>query len=141
MLLKNKWFQRILRIVTGSILIYVGYVRLRHPNMVAEHLMVLELLPWSLVNFFAMWMLCFEVFIGILIISGIWLRASSIILIGFCVLCICLISYALVKGLSMHCGCFITSPAGSPRTWGSLWQEALILLVCILLFITTRCEK
>ena len=136
--LNNQWLQLPLRIVIGIIFIYVGLARLRHPNMVAEHLMILKILPWGLINIFTMWMLCFEVFIGIMVITGIWLRASSIILTGFCILCICLISFALIKGIPMHCGCFVTAPTGSPREWASLWQEGLILSVCIALFKTTR---
>jgi uncharacterized membrane protein YphA (DoxX/SURF4 family) len=137
-LFNSRWVHWSLRIILGTLFIYVGYARLQHPHMVAEHLMILDLLPWGLINFFAMWMLCFEVFIGMMIILGIWLRASSIILIGFCILCICLISYALIKDISMHCGCFITTPSGSPRVWDSLWQEGAMLLGCIWLFITTR---
>jgi len=136
-LIKTPWPKRMLRIIIGSIFIYVGYVRLQHPNLVAEHIMALEILPWKLVNFFAMWMLCFEVFIGIMLICGIWLRAGTIIIIGFCILCTFLISYALMKGLSMQCGCFVTSPAGMPRNWSSLWQEGIMLAGCVILLKTT----
>lgn len=138
--MKNILLQRILRIIIGCLFIYVGYVRLKYPHMIAEHLMVLDIFPWALINFFAMWMLCFEVFIGILVISGFWLRSSSLMLIGFCIVCICLISYALLQGLSLHCGCFVTAPTGSPRTWGSLYQEGLMLIGCIGLWMTTRQE-
>jgi uncharacterized membrane protein YphA (DoxX/SURF4 family) len=130
-----------LRTVIGILFIYVGYSRLQHPNLVAEHLLTLKILPWGMVNFFAMWMLIFEVFIGILVISGIWLRASSVVLIGFSILCTCLISYALINGLSMHCGCFVAAATGKPRTWSSLFQEGIMLLGCIVLLMTTINEK
>lgn len=135
---KTSWPNRILRVIIGILFIYVGYARLRHPNLIAEHMMQLNLIPWSLLNFFAMWMLVFEIFIGILVISGIWLRAASIIIIGFCTLCIFLISYALINNLSMNCGCFITAATGSPRNWSSLYQEGIILIGGILLLMTNR---
>lgn len=136
-LLKNIWLQRFLRIAIGVLFIYVGYKRIHLAHMVAEHLMILEIFPWSLINIVAMWLLCFEIFIGAFVITGIWLRSCSILLIGFCILCLGLISYALIHEISIHCGCFVTSATGAPRTWGSLWQEGLVLLGCVCLRLTT----
>jgi uncharacterized membrane protein YphA (DoxX/SURF4 family) len=141
MILKNPWFQRLLRIVIGCLFLYVGYARLRYPHMVAEHIMVLGIVPWGLVNFFAMWMLSFEAFAGILILSGVWLRACSIMLVAFCVVCTCLISYALLSGLQLHCGCFVTAATGSARSWASLWQEGLMFAGCFALWKTTDNQK
>ena len=135
---KNVWTQRFLRIVLGVILIYAGYAKLGHANVVAENLMLLQILPWSIVNILAMWLLCFEIFAGVLLIAGIWLRALSSLIIGFCVICIGLIVYAIAQELNMHCGCFVTAPTGDARNWVSLWKEGLILLSSIWLWSTTR---
>ncbi len=135
--LNSPWPQRLLRIVIGIIFIHVGYKRILIPHMVAEHLMILEIFPWSLINIVAMWLLCFEIFIGAFVITGIWLRSCSILLIGFCIICLGLITYALINNISLHCGCFVTSATGTPRTWGSLWQEGILLLGCVCLWSTT----
>ena len=134
---RNPWPGRILRIILGLLFIYVGYARLKHPNLIAEHMMMINLIPWSMINFMAMWMLTFEIFIGLLILTGIWPRATSFAVIGFCIMCIFLISYAISHKLSMHCGCFVTAATGSPRGWISLYQEGLIMLGAILLLLTT----
>lgn len=134
----NIWLQRLLRITLGIILIYAGYAKLDHANVVAENLMLLQILPWKVINILAMWLLCFEIFAGILLITGIWLRALTSLVIGFCVICIGLIAYAIAQDLSLHCGCFVTSPTGDERNWVSLWTEVLILLSCIWLWSTTR---
>ena len=110
-------------------------------NRIILYILTLNILPWGMVNFFTMWMLIFEVFIGILVIFGIWLRASSFVLTGFGILCTFLISYALINDLSMHCGCFVAAATGKPRTFSSLYQEGIMLLGCILLLMTTRNEK
>ena len=135
---KNVWTQRILRILLGVLLIYAGYAKLDHANVVAENLILLQILPWGMINAFAMWMLCFEVFVGILLIAGIWLRALTSLVIGFSILCMGLIIYAIAKDLSMHCGCFVTSPTGDARNWVSLWQEGLFLIGSIWIWTTTR---
>jgi len=138
---KNLWVQRFLRIVLGVIFIYAGYAKLDHANVVAENLMLLQIIPWSLVNILAMWLLCFEIFAGVILIAGVWLRAISILIIGFCIICVGLIVYAISQDLDMHCGCFVTSPTGAARNWVSLWKEGLILLSSVWLWYTTRASR
>jgi len=132
------WIQRLLRIILGAIFIYAGYAKLDHVNVVAENLLLLEIFPWGVINLIAMWLLGFEIFIGIFLLTGIWLRASSALLIGFSSLCLGLIVFAIFSDLSMHCGCFVTSPTGDARDWGSLWAEGFILLGSVWLWVTTK---
>ena len=130
--------QRLLRVLFGVIFIYAGYAKLDHVNVVAENLMLLKIFPWGVINIFAMWLLGFEIFIGVVLLTGLWLRASTSLLMGFCVLCMGLIVFAVADDLSLHCGCFVTSPTGDARDWGSLWAEGLILIGSVWLWITTR---
>ena len=136
--IKNIWIQRFLRILFGVIFIYAGYAKLDHVNVVAENLMLLQIIPWAVINIFAMWLLGFEIFIGIILLTGLWLRASSTLLMGFSVLCLGLIVFAILSDLNMHCGCYVTSPTGDARDWGSLWAEGLILLGSVWLWVTTK---
>ena len=140
-IMKSPWLQRILRIVIGLLFVYVGYAKILHADKVAGNLLLLDIFPWCIINIFAMWLVCFEVFIGVLVISGIWLRASSLLLICFCVICLGLISYAIAGDLNIHCGCFVTAPTGPARSWSSLWQEILMLIGCIWLWATTKNVK
>jgi len=135
---RDIWTQRLLRGFLGVILIYAGYAKLDHVNVVAENLMLLQILPWGAINILAMWLLCFEIFAGILLIAGIWLRALTSLIIGFCVLCLGLIVFAIARNLNMHCGCFVASPTGDARNWVSLWKEVLVLLSFIWLWSTLK---
>ena len=137
-IIKSLWLQRILRVVLGVLFIYVGYAKILHSDKIADNLLLLDILPWSIINIFAVWLVCFEVFIGIVVILGIWLRASSLLLVCLCVMCIGLIVYAVASGLKMHCGCFVTAPTGPARNWVSLWQEVLMLAGCVWLYVTTK---
>ena len=134
----NLWLQRFLRLVLGGLFIYVGYAKLDHGSQVAENLFLLGIFPWGLVNIMAMWLLCFEIFIGFLVILGVWLRACSIMLIGFCLMCIGLITFAIASKLELHCGCYVTGPTGPARDWLSLWQEVMMLAGCVWLWTTSR---
>ncbi len=140
-IIKSIWVQRILRVVLGILFIYVGYAKILHSSTVAENLMLLDIFPWFIINIIAMWLVCFEVFIGFLVISGVWLRTSSLLLVCFCIICLGLISYAIASGLNIHCGCFVTAPTGPARSWVSLWQEVLVLAGCVWLWITAKSRK
>ena len=91
-----------------------------------------------MINVFAVWMLGFEMLLGALLFAGVWLRACSGILIGFCLMCLGLICFAIASDLKMHCGCFVTAPTGPARNWVSLWHEGLILAGCLWLWTTTK---
>jgi uncharacterized membrane protein YphA (DoxX/SURF4 family) len=136
-ILKVSWVQRLLRIIIGGIFIYASFDKIIHPDRFAEIIMDYEILPWSLINISAIWLPCLELIVGVLVIGGIWVRISSFLLIGLMVLFIGGISYSLARGVSLHCGCFSTGVSGAPRTWESLWQECLLLVGCVWLWVTT----
>lgn len=128
----------LLRIVIGGLFFYAGFVKIIHPDRFAEQIMVYKILPWSLVNIFAIWLSCLEILVGVLVVAGIWVRSYSVLLCGLLVLFIMAISSALARGISLHCGCFSTASSGSARTWASLWQEGLMLIGCIWLWTTAK---
>jgi uncharacterized membrane protein YphA (DoxX/SURF4 family) len=136
-ILKSPWIQRLLRIIIGAIFIYASFDKIVHPDRVAEIIMDYEILPWGLINISAIWLPFLELLVGVLVIGGIWVRSCSFLLMGLCVLFIGGISYSLVRSISLHCGCFSTSSSGATRTWGSLWQEGLLLLGCVWLWVMT----
>jgi uncharacterized membrane protein YphA (DoxX/SURF4 family) len=136
-ILKVCWVQKLLRIMIGGIFIYASFDKLIHPDRFAEIIMDYEMLPWSLINISAIWLPCLELIVGVLLIGGIWVRISSFLLAGLLLLFIGGISYSLVRGISLHCGCFSTSSTSDVRSWGSLWQEGLLLVGCLWLWTTT----
>jgi uncharacterized membrane protein YphA (DoxX/SURF4 family) len=137
-ILKSSWRQRLLRIIIGAIFIYASFDKIIHPDRFAEIIMDYEILPWGLINISAIWLPCLEFLVGLLVIGGIWVRSCSFLLIGLCLLFIGGISYSLEQGISLHCGCFSTGSSGAARTWGSLWQEGLLLLGCVWLWFDNR---
>lgn len=136
-ILKSSWIQRFLRITIGGIFIYASFDKIIHPDRFAEIIMDYRILPLGLINISAIWLSCLELLVGVLIIGGVWVRSCSFLLIGLCLIFIGGMSFSLAKGIYLHCGCFSTSLSGEARTWGSLWQEGLILLGCVWLWAMT----
>lgn len=96
-----------------------------------------EIMPWEIVNLAAIWLPWVELVGGVFLIAGIWVRAASLLFFLLCTIFVAGISYALKRGILLHCGCFSTDVADFPRTWQSVWQEVLLLFGCLWLWVTT----
>lgn len=134
---KSKWLIIPIRIIIGAVFIYASIDKIIHPDRFAEIIMDYEILPWGLINISAIWLPCLELLVGVLVIGGIWVRPCAFLLSILCILFIAGLSFALAQGVALHCGCFSTSSSGDARTLLSLWQEGLLLLGCVWLWITT----
>ncbi|MBU1262845.1 DoxX family membrane protein [bacterium] len=134
------WIQRVLRLVIGGIFIYASWDKIIQPDRLAEIIIGYQILPFALVNISAIWLPYLELLIGIFVVLGIWLRACSLLLIGLFILYIGAILFALVRNIPLVCGCFLVN-SETFKTWGSLWQESLLLLGCILLWTMTQKDK
>jgi hypothetical protein len=123
------------RIGIGFVFIYASLDKVIHTDQFAEIMQDYEILPKTIVNGAALWLAWLEFVVGILLISGKWIRAAALMVTGLTVVFIGGISIALLRGIGLHCGCFSTEPGGEARTWVSLWQEGLLLLACLWLIV------
>ena len=126
----------ILRLGLGGVFLYAAYDKLLHPDRFAEILIDYEVLPRQTVNLAAIWLAMLELLIGLSVILGVWVRANALLMSVLVLVFIAGIATALARGAGVHCGCFSTDPSGQPRTWISLWQEILLLVGCILLWVS-----
>ena len=124
-----RWLRLFLRLVLGAIFVYAAFVKLRDPwqvfaNSVANY----DLLPMWAVKLVARALPWAEMLVGLLLISGRFLRVSSIaasaLLLGF--FAIMVRTYA--SGIQIECGCFGPGDIISPR---SLARDGSLLLASL----------
>lgn len=124
-----RWLRLFLRLVLGAIFVYAAFVKLRDPwqvfaNSVANY----DLLPMWAVKLVARALPWVEMLVGLLLISGRFLRVSSIaasaLLLGF--FAIMVRTYA--SGIQIECGCFGPGDIISPR---SLARDGSLLLASL----------
>ena len=104
-----RWIALALRIVLGANFMFAAYLKLSDSwrlfalsidayGILPHHGIWLELvartLPW------------FEMALGVWLITGIWLRVSATLSAAMMVWFIGAITWALVKGLNIDCGCY-----------------------------------
>lgn len=125
---------RVLRLLLGGLFLYAAYDKLLHPDQFAEIMTDYRILPLGTVNLMAAWLPMAELVVGLALLTGIWVRASALTLAGISTIFLVALIATLARGLEFECGCFTTTPTGQARTWASLWQEALLLVGCLLLW-------
>ena len=121
----------LLRLAMGSLFLYAAGDKLLHPDQFAEMLVDYRLLPLETVNWVAVWLPMLEAVLGVVVLLGAWVRPAALLMSGLLALFLLGIVSTLLRGLAVDCGCFSTQATGEGRTWLSLWQEGLMLLVCL----------
>lgn len=104
--LSNKYLQIALRIIIGGIFIYAAANKLFNPDGFAKAIHNYEILPLSLINIIAIIIPWIELFAGVFMLSGIYKRGSSLIILLSLAVFVVALSSALARGLNIDCGCF-----------------------------------
>jgi uncharacterized membrane protein YphA (DoxX/SURF4 family) len=130
----------VLRAVVGTVFVYGGYVKLQSPwALFAMGIDSYHLLPFSLVEPLARTLPWFEVVVGLMLITGIWLPIwSTIISLTLAVFFIAMV-HARLAGQKIDCGCF--GPGEPISKWTLLRDGSLLaasLFVTLMAFRRTR---
>ncbi len=126
------WIQWFLRLVLGGAFLTAGLLKLADPIRFAHDVGNYRLLPHALTHAVAIVLPAVEVLTGGLVLFGVWLRASTAILVGLTSLFLLVISSALVRGLNIECGCFGTI-GGRHVGWVNLSIDFGLFITALLL--------
>lgn len=119
----------ILRLVLAAVFLYAGISKALDVSAFSQAITRYELLP-AVLNLSVAAVLPFlEIYTALLLLTGVWLRAASwLCILMYCVFIAALLS-AVVRGLSIDCGCF----GSSASAWSSV-GAALLRAVALLCF-------
>ncbi|HSZ22823.1 MAG TPA: MauE/DoxX family redox-associated membrane protein [Candidatus Sulfotelmatobacter sp.] len=114
-------------LAVAAVFIYAGIDKIRDPLQFADSIAAFAILPAVLINLLAMGLPPFEIASGLLLI-GPWTRrvgslAVAVILVVFMIA----LSSALLRGLTLDCGCFGVGAPSRPRMWLELALDAVLL--------------
>lgn len=124
-LLKSRWSLMIVRVILGLVYVYASIDKILHPRLFADAVAGFGLVPPKLVTLVAVILPWLELIAGGLLVVGL-LACSSALVLGFLSLIFGgAISFAIIQGLDITCGCFALG-SGVPG-WGHLALNALLL--------------
>ncbi|MBC8485774.1 MAG: DoxX family membrane protein [Bacteroidetes bacterium] len=118
----------IIRLILGFLFLYASLDKIIYPSKFAEIIYNYRVLPVELVNICAILVPWIEVFIGIMLLIGIWIDASAFMLSSITFVFTFLIISAIFRGLNIECGCFSLDAEGSLVSWKRVIEDIFILI-------------
>ena len=107
--LRKPWLLLISRLVLGGLFIYAAADKIVDPLSFAQLVHHYRLMPPSLINIWSVALPWVELVAGILLITGIRVKAAGLILSSLLVIFIIVLSITAVRGIDVACGCFSNS--------------------------------
>ncbi len=132
-LLSNKYVMLLSRVVLGTVFIVAAIDKIANPDFFAESIVAYKLLPYAIVNMFALIVPWAELLCGVFLIGGVFMRSSSLLLSLLLVMFLLAIMTAILRGLEIDCGCFGAAHA-TPVGWGKILEDIGLLMLAVHLF-------
>ncbi len=107
-LFSNRFFLLFVRIGVAFIFIFSGIEKISNPSAFSDAITNYRLFPLFSVNLIAIFIPWLELFAGVLILFGFWVKENTVIINALLAMFIFIIALALIRGLDINCGCFGT---------------------------------
>ena len=126
-------FDWLWRLPLGLVFIYASLEKIADPDAFALTIDNYRLFPVFSIGPLAIVLPWLELWAGGLVITGIWKRPAALILGVLLTGFILAVGFNLYRGLDFECGCF---GSGSRQAGiNLLWQDGLLLICAIMLFL------
>ena len=101
------------RLILGAVFAYASFDKILHPFDFAEVVYNYQILSDALVNLAAILLPWLELFVGLFLILGVFLRGAVITCNALLVVFFVALAFNFARGLDVDCGCFTVSAGAS----------------------------
>lgn len=120
------------RWILGVTFVYASFHKIIAPAAFAKIIYGYGLFPGVTVNLIAVVLPFVELISGLALLTGLYPRAASLIIMVLLLSFIVAISINLVRGYEFNCGCFNSDNSNSARSAGlTLIRDFVLLFICI----------
>lgn len=109
----------VLRLFCAGLFLFAAWDKILHPTAFSDTVLNYHLLPRELVNVFSLWLPWLELIVGVLLLAGVWARASAALMTAMMLMFLVAIAQAVFRGIDIHCGCF--TQGGEAKSPVSVW--------------------
>ncbi len=119
----------IARIIVGYIFLSYGIGKIANPTLFVSEIANYDMVPNFSLNIIAMILPWVETICGVLLITGVKVRANSVITASMMFVFVIAVIAAMARGLDINCGCSSTNPqkVGFPK----LIENLVLLAISI----------
>jgi putative oxidoreductase len=120
------------RFILAAVFIYAGVQKVFSPADFSQAVQNYMILPAALTNIVAIFLPWLEIYCGIFLLAGIFLRASALLITVMNLIFIIALFSALIRGLDISCGCFGSI---TPVTWLKIVEDLVLLSMSLHLYL------
>lgn len=126
------------RCLLAGVFIYSGYVKAKATLQFAVAITGYHIVPDQYIYRIALYFPWVEIALGLILLSGLKIRWSSIAAAGLMIFFIVLLSITLYRGIDTNCGCF---GFGDRITWKTVLRDGSFLIPAMYLVIESWWPK
>jgi putative oxidoreductase len=122
-------------IAMAGIFIYAGIDKIRDPLSFADSVAGFAILPAVLINLLALGLPPFEVACGLMLLGPWTRRVGALAVAVTSLIFFTALASALLRGLTLDCGCFGTGAPSRPRMWLELGLDAVLFSAAVFVYL------
>jgi putative oxidoreductase len=119
----------------AAVFIYAGADKLRDPLQFADSIAAFAILPAAFINLLAMGLPAFEIACGLLLLWAPTRRVGALAVVVLSAVFFAALSSALLRGLTLDCGCFGAGAPSRPRMWLELGLNVILAGGSLLIYL------
>lgn len=138
----HKLIQFSARLILGGVFIYASIDKIAYPKEFAAIVMRYHILPERLAIYFAFFLPWLELFLGVFVILGFFVRESALSLSFLVLIFMIAIMIRSIAGPIGNCGCFSLHPSGTSQSPAFLIFRDIFFLLCgLVLALANKAKK
>jgi putative oxidoreductase len=122
-------------VAMAAIFIYAGVDKLRDPQSFADSIAAFAILPAVLINLLALGLPPFEIASGLMLLGPWTRRVGALAVAVLSIIFFTALASALLRGLTLDCGCFGTGAPSRPRMWVELGLDAVLFSAAVFVYL------
>jgi len=122
----------------GAIFVYAGIDKIRDPQQFADNIAGFAILPAAFTNLLALTLPLFEVACGLLLLLPLTRRIAALAVALTSVVFFTALLSALLRGLTLDCGCFGVGAPSRSKMWLELGLDLVLFMGALSVSLRSR---
>ena len=127
-----------LSLALAAIFIYAGIDKIREPQQFADNIAGFAILPAMFTNLLALTLPVFEIVCGVLLLVPMTRRVASLAIALTCVVFFTALASAILRGLTLDCGCFGVGAPSRSKMWLELGLDLVLFTGALVVYVRSR---
>ena len=128
MIFNKKVYYHVIRIILAIVFIYASIDKIVHPQSFAQAVFNHQILPEILINIIAIVLPWMELILGLCLLFNVWMNGVSVLTAVLMFIFMSAITFNLLRGLDVGCGCFSSS---TDESMDSLTLIRFMIFLCL----------